>query len=139
LPRFVLVIGTLNPFGLYSPPLAANLSYRRKPVSRKPDWIPCQARNDGPGEKTIPRCLRRGRSLFEFVSDFDIRISNFTHATSANYPRHGSRFCLGAFFPLDLPSLCSLALSPDMAPVFLLSVTDLRSFPLLRSSPPFMK
>jgi len=23
-------------------------SYRRKPVSRGPDWIPCQARNDGP-------------------------------------------------------------------------------------------
>jgi len=26
-----------NPFGLYSPPLAANSSYRRKPVSRKLD------------------------------------------------------------------------------------------------------
>jgi len=61
----------LDLFGLYSPPLAANSSYRRKPVSRKPDWIPPyqirgrlrQARNGGPGEKTIPRCLRRGRSF----------------------------------------------------------------------------
>jgi len=54
--------------GLYSPPPAANASYRRKPVSRKPDWIPpyrvrgrlSQARNDGPGEKAIPRSLLRG-------------------------------------------------------------------------------
>jgi hypothetical protein len=48
---------------VHSPRLAANSSYRRKPVSRKPDWIPCQARNDGLGEKGIPRCLRRGRSF----------------------------------------------------------------------------
>jgi len=44
----------LNPLGLYSPPLAANSSYRRKPVSRKPAWIPCQARNDGKEEGDTP-------------------------------------------------------------------------------------
>jgi len=53
----------LESYGVHSPRLAANSSYRRKPVSRKPDWIPCQARNDGLGDKTIPRCLRRGRLL----------------------------------------------------------------------------
>jgi len=36
----------LNPFGLYSPPLAASSSFRRKPESRRPDWIPHQVRND---------------------------------------------------------------------------------------------
>ena len=30
----------LNPLGVHSPRLAANSSYRRKPVSRGPDWIP---------------------------------------------------------------------------------------------------
>jgi len=58
-------------FGLRSPRLAANLSYGRTPdcgqgqapISRKQSWIPCQARNDGPREKTIPGCLRRGSSL----------------------------------------------------------------------------
>jgi len=57
--------------GVHSPRLAANLSYRRTPdrgqgqapISRKQSWIPCQARNDGPGEKTIPGCLRRGSSV----------------------------------------------------------------------------
>jgi len=49
--------------GVHSPRLTANLSYRRTPVSRKQSWIPCQARNDGPGEKTIPGCLRRGSLL----------------------------------------------------------------------------
>jgi len=48
---------------VHSPRLAASSSYRRKPVSRKPDWIPCQARNDGPGQKTIPRSLLRGGSI----------------------------------------------------------------------------
>jgi len=47
---------------VHSPRLAASSSYRRKPVSRNPDWIPCQARNDEPEEKTIPRGLPRGRS-----------------------------------------------------------------------------
>jgi len=47
---------------VHSPRLAASSSYRRKPVSRKPDWIPCQARNDGPEQKTIPRGLPRGSS-----------------------------------------------------------------------------
>ncbi len=36
------------PFRVDTPRLAASSSYRRKPVSRGPDWIPCQARNDGP-------------------------------------------------------------------------------------------
>ena len=43
-------------FGVHSPRLAAKSSYRRKPVSRKPEWIPpyqirgrlSLARNDGP-------------------------------------------------------------------------------------------
>ena len=48
---------------VHSPRLAASASYRRKPVSRKPDWIPCQARNDGPEQKTIPRGKPRGSSF----------------------------------------------------------------------------
>ena len=48
---------------VHSPRLAASSSYRRKPVSRKPDGIPCQARNDGPEQKTIPRGLPRGSSF----------------------------------------------------------------------------
>ena len=56
-------IDCIESLGVHSPRLAANSSYRQKPVSRKPDWIPCQAWNDGPGEKTIPRCFRLGRSL----------------------------------------------------------------------------
>jgi len=40
------VLEVLNPFGLYSPPLAASSSFRRKPESRRPDWIPHQVRND---------------------------------------------------------------------------------------------
>ena len=32
-----------------------------QPVSRKPNWIPCQARNDGPEQKTIPCGLPRVR------------------------------------------------------------------------------
>ena len=47
---------------VHSPRLAASSSYRRKPVSRKPDWISCLARNDGPDQKTIPRGLPRGSS-----------------------------------------------------------------------------
>ncbi|GEM_PF-2213024 len=46
-----------------TPRRAASSSYRRKPVSRGPDWIPCQARNDGPEQKTIPRDLLRGSSF----------------------------------------------------------------------------
>ena len=42
-----------------TPRLATSSSYRRKPVSRGSDWIPCQARNDGPEQKTIPRSLPR--------------------------------------------------------------------------------
>ncbi len=38
--------GISIPFGLYSPPLAASSSFRRKPESRRPDWIPHQVRND---------------------------------------------------------------------------------------------
>ena len=45
--------------GVHSPRLAVSSSYRRKPVSRRPDWIPCQARNDGREHKTIPRGLPR--------------------------------------------------------------------------------
>ncbi|MDE2059402.1 MAG: four helix bundle protein [candidate division NC10 bacterium] len=41
-------LGYLNPLRVHSPRLAASSSYRRKPVSRGSDWIPCQARNDGP-------------------------------------------------------------------------------------------
>src|SRR5574337_1183468 len=47
--------------GFHSPRLVASSSYRRKPLSRWPDWIPCQApacacphadrRNDGPEQK----------------------------------------------------------------------------------------
>ena len=48
------------PLRVDTPRLAASSSYRRKPVSRGPDWIPYQARNDGPGQKTIPRGLPRG-------------------------------------------------------------------------------
>jgi len=48
---------------VHSPRLAASSSYRRKPVSRKPDSIPCLARNDGPDQKTIPRGLPRGSSF----------------------------------------------------------------------------
>jgi hypothetical protein len=44
----------LESLGVHSPRLAANSSYRRKPVSRKPDWIPCQARNDGQGYRRYP-------------------------------------------------------------------------------------
>jgi hypothetical protein len=51
------------PLRVDTPRLAASSSYRRKPVSRGPDWIPCQARNDGPEQKTIPRSLLRGSSL----------------------------------------------------------------------------
>jgi len=40
---------------VHSPRLAAKASYRRKPVSRKADWIPCQVRNDGVrGEEDTP-------------------------------------------------------------------------------------
>jgi len=51
---------SIIPFRVDTPRLAASTSYRRKPVSRGPDWIPCQARNDGPEQKTIPRGLPRG-------------------------------------------------------------------------------
>ena len=45
----------LNSLRVHSPRLAANSSYRRKPVSRKADWIPCQARNDeARGEEDTP-------------------------------------------------------------------------------------
>jgi hypothetical protein len=40
-----------NVSGEHSARLAANSSYRRKPVSRKSYWIPCQARNDGSGDR----------------------------------------------------------------------------------------
>ena len=43
---YSLVLCFINPFGLYSPPLAASSSFRRKPESRRPDWIPHQVRND---------------------------------------------------------------------------------------------
>ena len=36
----------LNLFGVHSLRLAANSSYRQKPVFRKSYWFPCQARND---------------------------------------------------------------------------------------------
>ncbi len=48
---------------VHSPRLAASSSYRRMPVSRGPDWIPCQARNDGREQETIPRGLPRGSSF----------------------------------------------------------------------------
>ena len=54
----------LNPLEVHSSRLAASSSYRRKPVSRGPDWIPCQARNDGPEWKTIPRSLLQGSSFY---------------------------------------------------------------------------
>ncbi len=53
----------LNPMRVHSPRLAASSSYRRKPVSRRPGWIPCQARNDGREQETIPRGLPRGSSF----------------------------------------------------------------------------
>ena len=43
---YLFLSSNLNPFGLYSPPLAASSSFRRKPESRRPDWIPHQVRND---------------------------------------------------------------------------------------------
>ena len=36
----------LNPSGFIPRGLPRLLSFRRKPESRKTDWIPCQARND---------------------------------------------------------------------------------------------
>ena len=63
--------GSMNPLRVHSPRLSASSSYRRKPdrgpgqapVSRGLDWIPCQARNDGPEQETIPRGLLRGSSF----------------------------------------------------------------------------
>ena len=64
------------------------------PVSRKPDWIPpyqvrgrlSQARNDGPGEKTIPSCLRWGRSYVR-TKEND-RYHDVTDTMPAYYTSH---------------------------------------------------
>lgn len=47
----------------HSSRFAASSSYQRTPdrrpgqapVSKRPDWIPCQAGNDGPEQRTIPQ------------------------------------------------------------------------------------
>jgi hypothetical protein len=46
LKQAITLRSSLNPFGVYSPPLAASSSFRRQPESRRPDWIPHQVRND---------------------------------------------------------------------------------------------
>ena len=74
---------------MHSPRLAAKSSYRRKPVSRKADWIPCQVRNDGArGEEDTPLLAagsfieREKRGIAHEISQgfYELPISNLTVA-----------------------------------------------------------
>jgi hypothetical protein len=69
-----------------------------QPVSRKPDWIPCQARNDGPGGKTIPRCLRRGRSFRASAG----RSRRRSRGIRSRGPRNSLGLCKGGAYQREI-------------------------------------
>ena len=102
----------MNPLGVHSPQLAASSSYRRKPVSRGPDWIPCQARNDGPEQKTIPRSLLRSSS-FEGIDTMIVTAQVFrlkTESYTFSHKAESSHVRSSRFLPLKAFSLQAIYL-----------------------------